>query len=159
MSKNKIYIDTSVFSAFFDFNKPVRQVITEKWINHNLMNYEAYLSGLVLMEIRATPNELLRKRLLDLVESLPLQIIEITPEVESLAHAYRKKVIPNEINDSLHIASASIYQLDAIVSWNFKHIVNLKTIHGIHEVNLNRNLKIVEIVSPQNLEGDQYGSL
>ena len=57
------------------------------------------------------------------------------------------------------MAMASFYKLDAIASWNFKHIVNLTTIKAIHNLNRSKGLAPVEIVTIEHLGGDKYGSL
>ena len=49
--------------------------------------------------------------------------------------------------------------MGAIVSWNFKHIVNLKTINAIHQVNLNNDYGILEILTIEQLGGHKYGNL
>lgn len=86
-------------------------------------------------------------------------ILEINKEAVELSEIYRMEVIKNEINDSIHIALASINSLDAIISWNFKHIVNLNTINKIHTINIRQKLKIIEILTPENLGGDKYANL
>jgi len=159
MKKTKIYLDTSVISAYFDIQKPVRQLITQKWMDHDLKDFVPYVSSLVLSEIEANRNTDLKKALFEFIDNHKFSVIEMTQEIEELASEYRKKVIPKEINDSLHIAAASVYQLQAIVSWNFKHIVNLKTVLGIHQVNLERGFPLVEIMTPENLGGAKYGNV
>ena len=156
MTKQKIYLDTSVLSAYFDFRKPLRQLMTERWVQNDFLAYDVFISSLVLVEIGNTPDRELREKMLKLVGTMSLTILDMTPAVVALAQKYRTKVIPKEENDSLHIAVASLSGLDAIVSWNFKHIVNLDTIHGIHQVNLRNKLGIIEILSIQNLGGDKY---
>jgi len=83
----------------------------------------------------------------------------IQNEIINLANLYRKEILTNEINDTIHIACASFNKLDIIVSWNFKHIVNFKTINSIHKINKENKFNIIEILSPQNLGGYKYGNL
>jgi len=97
--------------------------------------------------------------MLDLVNTYGLIVLKVTEEITSLASQYRSQVIPKEINDSLHIALATCNNISAIVSWNFKHIVNLNTILGIHQVNLSLNKPLIEIISLENIGGAEYGSL
>ena len=85
--------------------------------------------------------------------------MEISDDILKIAATYRKNVIPKEINDSIHLAVAAYYKLDAVVSWNFKHIVNLLTIKAIHDVNRAQGFSPVEIITIENLGGDKYGSL
>ncbi len=97
--------------------------------------------------------------MLVVIDQNAIQVLGINEVILNTAAAYRKKVIPQEINDSIHLAVAAYYKLDAVVSWNFKHIVNLKTIKAIHDVNRAERLVPVEIVTIENLGGDKYGSL
>ena len=117
MTKNKIYIDTSVISAYFDYQKPIRQLITEKWFRSNLKDYDPYISALVIEEIGGTPDEIKRNAMLSLVKDYQLTVLPITEAITVLAEHYRKHVIPKEINDSLHIAVATLNDISAIVSW------------------------------------------
>ena len=54
VKKLKIYLDTSVISAHFDFKKPVRQLITQKWFEDEIVRYESFISDTVLQEIGNT---------------------------------------------------------------------------------------------------------
>jgi len=159
MEKSDIYLDTSVLSAYFDMRKPARQLMTQKWFQNDLKNFLPYMSTLVLEEINDTPEKELRDKMLNLAEQHSIDVFEINDDIYKIAAAYRKKVIPDETNDSIHLAVGAYNKMDAIVSWNFKHIVNLKTIQGIHEVNRAYGLAPVEIITIENLGGDKYGSL
>jgi predicted nucleic acid-binding protein len=154
--KRKIYLDTSIISAFFDKRVLRRMVKTVEWIRNDIYRYDLFLSDLVIEEITATRDDSLRARMLELIDQLTPTRIDIDDEIKELALAYRRIVIPGEISDSIHIAAASCYQLDAIVSWNFTHIVNLRTISGIHQINREKSLKIIEILSPEYLGADKY---
>jgi len=155
----KIYLDTSIISAFFDVQKPIRQLITEKWFVNEIVQFKPFISTLVLEEIGQTSDSILRNKMLSLIDQYHLNVLSITDEILNLAKDYRKKVIPQELNDSIHIATASCNKISAIVSWNFKHIVNLQTIQGIHAVNLQKKKSLIEIVTLENLGGAQYGNL
>jgi len=159
MKKLKIYLDTSVISAYFDQQKPVRQIITQKWFQHDIKTVLPYISALVLDEINANPDEVLREKMLYLVDSASINVLDINDDILKLARFYREAIIPREINDSIHIAAATYYKMNAVVSWNFKHIVNLKTIKAIHEINMKNGYSVIEIISIENLGGDKYGNL
>jgi len=159
MSKLKVYFDTSVISAYFDLRKPVRQIVTQKWFQNELKGISPFVSSLVLEEINAHPEGNIRQEMLGLINRHAFHVLEVNPEILKIARAYRKNVIPDEVNDSVHLAAAAYYKLDAVASWNFKHIVNLKTIKAIHEINRQKGLSCVEIVSIENLGGDKYGNL
>lgn len=155
----KIYLDTSVISAYFDFQKPVRQLITQKWAQQNAKEFDLFVSTLVLEEIDKNIDHELREKMLNLLNSLSISILEVNDEIFKLASIYREYILPQEINDTVHIAIASYYAIDAIVSWNFKHIVNLKTMKAIHEINRKQQYQDIQILTLENLGGDQYGAL
>ncbi len=159
MMKSKIYLDTSVISAYFDFRKPIRQLITQKWIQYNAKEFEIVISTLVLDEIENNTDHILLNNMLNLINMLSLSVLETDDDILKLADTYRKYILPKEINDTIHIALASYYGLDAIVSWNFRHIVNLKTMKAINDVNREQKHPIIQIPTVENLGGDQYGNL
>ena len=155
----KIYLDTSVISAYFDFQKPVRQLITQKWTQQNAKEFDLFVSTLVLEEIDKNTDQELKEKMLNLLNSLSISILEVNDEIFKLASIYREHTLPQEINDTVHIAIASYYAIDAIVSWNFKHIVNLKTMKTIHKINQEQQYQDIQILTLENLGGDQYGTL
>lgn len=155
----KIYLDTSVISAYFDFQKPVRQLITQKWVQQNAKEFDLFASTLVLEEIDKNLDQELREKMLNLLNSISISILEINEAILKLASIYREHTLPKEINDTVHIAIASYNALDAIVSWNFRHIVNLKTMKAIHKINQDQQCQIIQILTLENLGGDRYGTL
>jgi hypothetical protein len=74
-------------------------------------------------------------------------------EIESLAREYvRRGIIPaKHIEDALHIAVASVNSIDVLVSWNFAHIVKLKTKREVNVVNVFLGYSQIELVEPSML--------
>jgi hypothetical protein len=72
-------------------------------------------------------------------------------ETERLAGIYLdKKIIPVKyIEDAQHIASATVNCLDFVVSYNFGHIVKLKTMIGTGFTNLREGYRQVGISTPE----------
>ncbi len=60
-----------------------------------------------------------------------------------------KVVGQTSIDDCLHIALATISRADFLLSWNFKHIVNIKRIQGYNAINIKNGYKQLEIRSPR----------
>ncbi len=94
----------------------------------------------------------------DKVKQLLLDIpVEFTDEVRSnsevrkiLAQYIENNVISDKhLDDTLHIATATVFRANALVSWNFKHIVNFDRIVGYDNVNLNNGYKRIQIITPQ----------
>ena len=82
MAKLKIYLDTSVFSAFYDNRVKVRQEQTKRfWLN--LEDYDKYISEIVLDELGAVTDDELRKKLMELTKDF--ETLRIHPEAEALA--------------------------------------------------------------------------
>jgi len=146
--KLKIYFDTSVPNAYIDSRNPIRQEITKNlW--EKLHQYKIFVSDLVVEEIEATGDEIKKKHLLDLVKGFE-RLSSSGEEIETLAEEYvRRRIIPAKyIEDATHIAVATVYSLDVLVSWNFEHMVKLKTKREVNVVNILLGYNQLEIVEP-----------
>ena len=79
------------------------------------------------------------------------EILHVSDEVIDLVAAYRKHKIlgPKYENDRIHIALATVYGVDILVSWNFKHIVHFDKIRMFNEVNKKMGYKPIVIYSPR----------
>ena len=148
--KLKLYFDTSVFNFAFADDTPDRKTITLKLIDDVKTNkYDVYISEVVLREIREAQREKARK-LMNLINEIQPFELKFDSECYELAYEYVKRgIIPNKYeDDAFHIAVASVNDLDAIISWNFKHIVKLKTKKEVSGTNLLMGYKEIEIYSP-----------
>jgi predicted nucleic acid-binding protein len=146
----RVYIDTTVPSAYFDGRTPDRQSQTQEFWK-KLPSYEAVISALVLGEINDTPDLDRRKDLENLVGDL--QVLPVTAEAEILAEEYvRRAAIPGKYrDDALHVAIAVVHQTQLLASWNFHHLVNVKARRLINLVNALLGHGQIEIVSPPEL--------
>lgn len=146
--KLKIYLDTSVPNAYVDDKNPVRQELTKDfWARIN--QYEVFISDVVVEELKATGDEIKKNQLLVLTNGLE-KLSSKGEEIETLAEEYVKRlIIPvKHVEDAIHIAIATVYSLDVLVSWNFEHIVKLKTKREVNAVNLLFGYSQLEIVEP-----------
>ena len=77
--------------------------------------------------------------------------LELTEEAVNLSEIYisHGALPPKFRNDLLHIALATVANVDVLVSWNFKHIVRLEKIRIFNAVNLELGYKTLQIHSPQ----------
>ncbi len=82
-----------------------------------------------------------------------LEKVEITDEILALAtnDVDEKVVGATSFDDCIHIATATINRADILVSWNFKHIVNVYRIRGYNSINLRMNYPSLEIRSPKEI--------
>lgn len=146
--KNKIYLDTSIPSAYYDTKNLERQKITH-WFWNRLELYEVFISDLVIEEINATKDKKLKNKLLILTNKLNILSTD-NNEVRTLAEEYilREIIPPKYIADAIHIAVAVVNSLDILVSWNFEHIVKLKTKKEVNVINVLFGYKQFEIAEP-----------
>ena len=146
MNKQKIYLDTSVIGGCFDdeFSKWSNKLFEEFKAGNKI----AIISELVIEELRRAPLKVRNK--LQEIPSDSMVIVEINDSMIQLAENYLKQKIisKNFKDDALHIAIATVLNIDVLVSWNFKHIVNLNRIKQFNGVNLLSGYKEIEIRSP-----------
>lgn len=145
--KTQIYVDTSVIGGCFDSE-------FEQWSNGLFKDFKLGLftpviSEIVVAEISEAPQEVIEKYS-ELLDYDPV-LLELNDEVIELAKAYLSKKILTEnfVNDARHIAFASVFEVDVLVSWNFKHIVHYDKIRMFNSVNLENGYKSVNIYSPR----------
>jgi predicted nucleic acid-binding protein len=149
MKKQRIYLDTSVFGGFFDdefeeFTKPLFDRI-------NSGEFTIIFSTLLEQELELAP-EKVRKLVLG-IDNDDAEYVTETDNVVELATQYvtEKVVGQTSYSDCLHIALATINQADLLISWNFKHIVNIQRIRGYNSINIKNGYKQLEIRSPRDL--------
>lgn len=150
MKKLKIFLDTSVYSAIFDSREPYRQKLTQDFWD-TIGYYDVYYSEINREEISAVSDEDLKKKMKDLLKNG--KNVKISTEVKKLTQVYIDEgLIPEKYeNDALLIALTSVYSLDILVSWNFKHLVKRKTRIGVNLINLKNGYKSIEILAPPEL--------
>jgi predicted nucleic acid-binding protein len=149
----RIYVDTSVFGGCEDveFIGHSRRLVAAMASG----DYAMVISALTLLELEKAPAAV-RAHLERIPESL-VEVLSLDSEAEALAAEYIHDgaVGKNERADALHIALATAARVDVLVSWNFKHIVNLRRIHAFNAVNLKQGYPVLEIRNPREVIGDE----
>ena len=145
----RFYFDTSVISGVFDTEFEEHSTILMEKVK--LGQIKAVISEVTESEIMKAPKEIRNFYL-----SLPkdsIEFVEITKDAVLLADAYiRDKVVgKTSRNDCLHIGIATSGRVDILVSWNFKHIVNIYRIRGYNSVNIKLGFPALEIRSPKDI--------
>jgi len=155
MKQQRIYIDTSIVGGFFDieFEKETKMLF------ERLENKEVIfvVSSVLKQELERAP-ELVRT-LLDKYPEECFEKITLADEARELADKYiaENVVGRTSLDDCRHIALATIYRVDVLASWNFKHIVNLARIKGYNAVNLKNGYATIEIRNPKELVDYEKG--
>jgi len=153
----KIYLETSVLNFVFADDSPDKKADTIKLFEMIEMGrFIPYTSDYVKNEIDDTPDVDKRNRMNRLTAEYNIEKLRKTDKIRHLAEEYVKEgMIPEKYRtDAFHIAAATFYELDMIISWNFQHIVKRKTIIKAEEINLRNGYKKVEIYSPSEVIED-----
>lgn len=151
--KLKVYLDTSVISYLKQEDAPEKTGITlNLWEKFKTGVYDIYLSDVTIAEISKCNKEKLDfcNRKLSEIEFKSLEIsdsvFDLVDEIIDIGILTEKS-----IEDCQHIAIAVLNGCDVIISWNFKHLVNIKTIQGVRKITQLKGFKDIEIVNPLTL--------
>ena len=147
----KLYIETSVPNFLFSIQDSLeKQTITKGFFKNVVLKHECYVSDIYILEAEnANPQK--QKQLKSVMTQYNLKVLEKTKTAEKLAEKYQEELkLPEKyFNDLLHIAIATVYKMDVVVSWNLKHIVKLKTILTVEKVNKRFKYKTIHICTPE----------
>ncbi len=88
--KPKLYLDTSIPSAYFDTSKPVRQLITQQWFINEARNFDLYISVVTIEEIDKIVNQEKKENIKKLVFDNNMNILELNTEMLNLSEKYIK---------------------------------------------------------------------
>lgn len=143
----RLYLDTSVVSAYFDVRTPERQADTTAFFDRK-SEYSFFISELTLQELERTRDQGRRDEMNALLAGIPS--IKITTDMELLGQRYIAAGIfsSKQQEDALHVAVAVIYGLDVLVSWNYRHLVNRRRRAMVLAVNAAQGYPSIEIISP-----------
>jgi len=152
MRKQKVYLETTVFNYYFDETKSSQLATVAFFESIGSEQFEVYTSVYAFNELDKAP-EPLRTNMLDLIEKYQVIILDASEDVIQLAEKYiDNNIIPTKKRlDALHIAIASVNELDIILSFNFKHINKLKTKTLIPAINLLSGYKEIFIAQPEEI--------
>jgi len=141
MKRLKVYLDTSIISFIFAEDSPEKQEITKEFFGGYIELYDVYISNLVIAEINNTVDAHLKAQLKSVITAYSLKTIHISDDDQEilfyLANSYIKnKIIPRrKFDDAMHIAIAVYYEFDILLSWNFKHLANIKKQMEVNSLN------------------------
>ena len=150
MKKLKLCLDTSILGAIYDTDDQERLNVTNKLLKLiKNKKYDGYITEIALIEVDRAPNDI-KLGLSNKIKEVKFNILEETENSLELAGEFIKEGIFSQESrdDGRHIAIAVINDMDVIVSWNFKHMVNIEKKKNINSVNLKCGYKQIEIVSP-----------
>ncbi len=158
MKKLKLYLDTSVWNFYYADDAPEKMEATKDFFG-NLASgrYEIYTSSVVIREIENADEETLA-RLVALMNKYSPILLEVNDEIDAMAEVYLNEgIVPaKKRDDALHIAVSTFHEMDALLSWNYKHLANLSKKEKVRAVNITQGyLKELEMITPLEVIGDE----
>jgi len=158
MRSPTLYLDTSVLGGYFDdeWEKPTREL----WRQMERGRWRFVTSDVTTREMVDAP-ELVRELFASTFRDAEGFII-LDDEMEDLAAAYVAQgvVTARYEDDARHVAASTAARVDHLVSWNFRHLVNVHRAAGFNGVNLLKGYPPVSIVNPlEIIYGDQDQNL
>jgi len=150
MRKQKVYLETTIFNYYFDTAKNAQPSTVAFFNAIGSGQFEGFTSVYTYNELKKAP-EPQRENMLGLIEKYDIIILDTSDEVIQLAEKYTaNNIIPIKKRiDALHIAIATVNELDIILSFNFKHINKLKTKTLIPAINRMTGYRDIVIAQPE----------
>ena len=152
--KQRIYLDTSVVGGYFDDEFSADTIsFFDRVRNGEII---VILSDILEAELLRAPEFV--KDLLTTIPKEQIENIQLSPEAAELADKYIEAKVVGKTSraDCQHIAIATLCKADVLVSWNFKHIVNLDRIRGYNGINYQLGYNMIEIRTPKEIT--RYGN-
>ena len=149
--KRTVYIETTV-PSFFVETRPepaavVRRETTRRWWEEEAPRYELVTSAFVLQELGGGdyPG---KAEALELVHDLP--VLEIVPQIEDVVAVYvRRRLMPQtDVRDAFHLANASYYAVNFLLTWNCRHLANVNKMEHLRAVNTELGLFVPMVTTP-----------
>ncbi len=157
MRTQKIYLETTLFNFYFDEDRGFAHESTRTLFNEIAAGkYEAFTSAVVVEELAKAPPAKYEK-MSRLITQYDITTVALTDEADRLADIYvAEGVIPQKYRtDGLHIALATVNDLEMIISMNFQHIVKRKTVKMTGYINAMNGYRPIEIYSPMEVVEDE----
>jgi hypothetical protein len=156
----RVYLDTSVINFLFADDVPDFRRVTEDFFNVYAKRCELYGSDVLIQELDRDPDTGRKQRHMNVLRDYRVRLLPRNrdDEVVRLADLYLKQnVVPvNKRDDALHVAYATVFEMDVLLSWNFKHLANIRREARFASVNQAEGYwRTPRIVSPLEVEDEE----
>ncbi len=152
--KAKVYIETSIPSFFYETREEAQFVAmrqwTQDWWENEKCHYQCVTSDAVINELEMGEHPKQKEKLSLLSE---VDLLEINHSIEEIVEVYLAHYLmpKNDLGDALHLAIASYYKIDFLLTWNCKHLANANKWAHIRRINERLNLFTPALVTPNQL--------
>ena len=162
MKKLEIYLDTSIINFLFADDAPEKRDLTHEFFDQYVKTnmYAIYISPIVIDEINKTSNQQHKDTLLQTITTYHITILDTEPYTEEIQHLAQQyidhQVIPRKkLEDALHIAISTIYEMDVLLSWNYRHLANIPKERKVVSINMQEGyMKPLRITTPLEVMSD-----
>jgi hypothetical protein len=158
--KAEVYLETTIPSYLVarpsrDLMVAEHQRVTRDWWDLRRVEFELYTSELVLVEVRSGNSTLASGRL-KLLEGIP--VLGATPEIMEVGEdLIRRGAVPKKAaRDAVHIAIATAYHCEYLLTWNCRHIANAELTRIFERVIRGHELEVPTLCTPLELMGESY---
>ena len=152
--KPTVYIETTIPSFYYETRKDpesqARKSWTEEWWKYHRTRYECFTSLATINELRRGLHPK-RQAKVEMVGNLPR--LEISDAVQEIVEIYIANTLmpSDQLGDALHLALASYYKIDFLLTWNCVHLANANKQLHIRRINERLRLFTPELVTPLEL--------
>ncbi len=156
-SKPTVYIETSVPSFYHETRSEPEFVAmknwTRLWWDNRKEGYLCYTSEAVFNELESGeyPKKLEKIKLLRNID-----LLEINDEIEEIVEVYISNYLmpKDELGDALHLAIASFYKVDYLLTWNCNHLANANKKKHMRRINERLRLYTPDVITPLEIMED-----
>ena len=152
MLAQKIYFETTMFNYYFDHDRDGHLATISMFEAIERGEYDGYTSNYVVLELQTAQNPK-RTNMLNLIDKYNIEILHLSDEIDNFSVLYiNSGIIPEKYKiDALHIAYATVHNLDIVLSFNYRHINKLKTKIMVDAINILEGYKGIIISTPMEL--------
>ena len=151
MKKLRLYLDTSIISYLYQNDVPEKEKCTTLfWSKVKSDIYDIFISDITLRELYECP-EPKRSLMLEKLSEIKMNVLSINDEMIKLVNTILElKILTDKSKDDcFHISTAMVSGCDYLLSWNFKHLVNIKTINGVRAIASLNGYSSIDIITPE----------
>jgi predicted nucleic acid-binding protein len=152
--KSTVYLDATIPSFMFDERESLTFPceMTRRWWREESSRYDVFISRETIAEL-SRGNYPAKEEVRRFVASL--RSLEPNPSIAAVASEYvRHMVMPADASgDAAHLAYASYYGIDFLLTWNCSHLANARKRRHIETINLRLGLSTPAIITPLELFG------
>jgi predicted nucleic acid-binding protein len=150
--KPRIYLDTTIPSYLVDEREELKMFIdiTQQWWQQERQYFEIWVSEAVFIELNRGnyPNKV---KVLESVSQIA--VLPFDPRIEEIVRIYLENYLMPRVleGDARHLAYASFYEMDFLLTWNCNHLANANKMRHIRVINTRLGLHTPDIVTPLTL--------